>query len=272
MQYHIISGHVIETRRCYMSARGEVKKKRGTRVAGSSSERKIMLNERDSVKRLARILNTNYCDGLVFLTLKYSNDRLPSCFEDARAYIAKVMRSVKREYKKQSEHNLKAVVVTANYSPKHKRAARLHHHIVLPADISLDLLSKCWPEEEFHVRKMGRQKDLTYLAKYLLDNVQLDDAGKKKYTCTHGMEKPRYTEPVPVDQIEDIEALPQTFVLEAEPTYNEDGLMVGAYMRSFAYSKPKVRGSMIILPKKKRGVKPDELCNEDMRGLLQEDE
>ncbi|MFX7845333.1 hypothetical protein ABTK14_24050, partial [Acinetobacter baumannii] len=79
MEYQIISGNVVEIRRCMLSSRQAlaVGKKRAPRTAGTSSKKKIDANEREAVKRLARIINCNFRPGDLWLTLKYSDDRLP---------------------------------------------------------------------------------------------------------------------------------------------------------------------------------------------------
>lgn len=254
MEYHIISGRVIETRRSFMPCRSEGKKSRGVRVAGNSSLRKIALNEREGVKRAARTLNANFGDGFLFVTLKYSNSRLPARYEDAGKDLDKFLRGARKGHGK---GKLRYFAVTANWSPKHQRAERLHHHVVLDSG-SIDLLASLWPEGEFYVQRVDAPGDLTKLAAYLLDNVHELEKGKKKYRTAKGMEKPIYTEPVEVSDVEGIVALPDTAVVDGEPSYNEDGRVVGSYIRAVARTAPKVRGSMVLLPKRARKRRSEE--------------
>ena len=81
MQYHIISGPVVETRRSYLTVR-TVRKTRGTRRAGASSAKKINLNEKQEALRLARIFNANFYDGGYLITLTFSPERLPASYEE----------------------------------------------------------------------------------------------------------------------------------------------------------------------------------------------
>lgn len=262
MEYHIISGRIIETRRVYMACRDGGKKTRGTRIAGNTSLKKIALNERDAVKRLARTLNANFGDGFLFVTLKYSRERLPESYLAAEDSGAQFLNRIRKRYKRETEKGLRYVHVTANWSPEHKRPARLHHHLVLDPDVSMDLLGKLWPEGEFFVRRVSEPGDLTGLAAYLLENVHAGtdgtgiEPGKKKYSCSKGLKEPIRTEPKPVNDIETVQPIEGASVLAAEPTYDEDGRLVGSYLRTIASAAPKIRGSMVILPRKRSRKKP----------------
>lgn len=256
MEYHIISGRIIETRRSYLSCRTEGKKQRGTRIAGNTSARKIALNEKEAAKRAARTLNANFGDGFLFVTLKYSNARLPESYEAAQKDLEPFLRKAREEQKKRDGGKLKYFTVTANWSPKRQAPARLHHHVVLDAS-SIDMLSDLWPEGEFYVLRVNNPGDLSKLAAYLLENVHDLPAGKKKYRTSQGLEKPIYTEPVEVSDVEGVVPLPDTSVVDGEPTYNEDGRVVGSYIRAVAKAAPKVRGSMVILPKRGKKRKSD---------------
>jgi len=82
VEYKIISGNVMETRRSYMALRSKPgeKSKRAPRVAGNSSEKKIKANELSSARELARVLNCNFRAGDVHIVLKYPGDTVPATF------------------------------------------------------------------------------------------------------------------------------------------------------------------------------------------------
>lgn len=258
MEYHIISGRVIETRRVYMACRDGKKKTRGTRIAGNTSAKKIALNERDAVKRFARTLNANFgMTGFLWVTLKYSDKRLPASYLSAQDLASAFLNKARKAYKREMGKSLRYALVTANWNQQDKREARLHHHLVVDPDMSLDLLSKLWPEGEFYVRRVSNPGDLTGLAAYMIENVRVLDnergiqPGKKKYTVSKGMAEPIRTDPQPVKDIEGLQPLLNCAVLGAEPTYDEDGRLIGSYLRTLAPEQPKVRGSMVILPKRR---------------------
>ena len=245
MEYHIISGKVIETRRCWMPAKGQ-RKVRGQKVAGNTSVQKIKANEREAVRKLARILNTNYAEGLLFVTLKYSEKNLPADYEALKKNAAKFLRKVRS-----FAPDLRYVMVNANWSPRRQRPARLHHHLVIPIT-SMDVLSKLWPEGEFYAELVRNPADLTRLAAYLVDNVKDLPAGQKKWTTSKNMEKPIYTEPKPVESMDGIQPIPNAVVCEWTNVSSEDGYVDGSYMRCITPERVKVRGGMVILPRKKK--------------------
>lgn len=84
MEYKIISGRTEEIRRVWMpTTRGGQRIRRGTR-AKKSSIRKILRNEINAVKSLARTLNCNFGTGDVWLTLSFGEGEIS--WEDAKAH------------------------------------------------------------------------------------------------------------------------------------------------------------------------------------------
>ena len=97
MEYKIISGRTVEIRRVMMDVRRGYNQhqRRGVRVKGKTSLRKILANERESVKNLARILNCNFKAGDLWLTLTYPEEALPESKEAAEAILAGILPAVK---------------------------------------------------------------------------------------------------------------------------------------------------------------------------------
>lgn len=248
MEYHIISGNVVETRRSYLPMRS-VRKTRGVRRAGTSSARKISQNEKQEILRLARQLNANFYRGGYLVTFKYGPERLPESYEQLCKNGQGLMKKLGAMCRKQGAE-LKRVLVNANWSPAKDRPARLHHHVVMN-EIDLSLLSSLWPEGELDIRRL-RHGDLTALADYLYRNVKTEP-GKKHWSPSRNLEKPILTEPVPVHGTE-MEAPAGATEIYQQPTYDEDGRQVGSYLRCTLPEPPKFRGGQIILPRpQKRG-------------------
>ena len=250
MEYHIISGAVIETRRSYLPTRNGAQK-RGCRIAGNSSAKKILNNEKQEALRLGRILNANFGSGGYLVSLKYDNSRVPGSYEELCDNGTKLMRKLTTLCKREGME-LKRVIINANYSPKRQAPARYHHHVILN-ELPLNLLKKIWPEGQLHVRTLERG-DLSELAAYLVANVKDIGAGKKKWACSKNMDKPVFTEPVEVDELDGIQAPAGAVQTVQLPTYDEDGRQIGSYMRCLLPAAPMIKNGRVIISKPpKRG-------------------
>ena len=146
MEYKIISGRTVEIRRSWLTVRSASgpQPRRAARRAGASSEKKIKANEESCVKELARVINSTFGEGDLFCALKYNNERLPESYEEAeRDLDLHFLRQLRREFRSRFERLPMMVWVTANWSPKHKAPARLHHHLVIEA-AAAPLISQLW--------------------------------------------------------------------------------------------------------------------------------
>ena len=150
-----------------------------------------------------------------------------------------------------------AVSITANWSPRRQATARLHQHIVIPS-AAVPLARKLWPEfggpGTVIIEDLNDEGDYTRLASYMIENVKGRPAGENTYHCTRGMARPIYTEPVEVDDVEDIKPDYGAIVKDIEETRDEDDRVIGKYQRCVWKTPPKVRGGQIVLPK--RGRRP----------------
>lgn len=249
MEYHIISGKVIETRRCMLSSRqaAAVGKKRAPRTAGNSSKRKIDANEREAVKRLARIINCNFKPGDLWLTLKYSDGRLPTDIKDADKIIGKFLRNVRTAYKKETGKKLRYILCTSETSTKTGKKARLHHHLIMDR-MAYEIICRYWPQAEISYSLLDGRGDHTALARYIVENFG-GEAGRKRWSCSRGLEKPIYTEPVPVESIEGIKAPAGADVRENVLIVDEDCGVQAAYMRAVLPDKPTIRRGVVCYGK-----------------------
>lgn len=259
MEYKIISGSVVEVKRTWMNALPNVKKPRGTRIAGNTSLRKIKQNEIEKKKQLARILNANIEKGWNFATFKYDDEHLPADYNALKESGKKFLRDFRTAFKAAYGRNPRYIWTNANWKPlKDGRGdcpARLHHHLVVEP-CSWDMLRELWPTPNgVSIEPIDGRADHTALAKYLVDNVHGLERGQCVWTTSRGnLLKPIYTEPEPVSDIESIEIIPTARQTAFERLDDEDGRTVSTYVRCILPCKPTVRGRQIILPRPpKRG-------------------
>lgn len=254
MEYKIISGRVVETKRSFFSVK-EYSKPRGTRQAGNTSEQKIRANEKSSTRNLARVINCNFEAGDVFCTLSYDGMHYPPDldYEGAKQHLKKFRAKLRRAYSKETGEALKAIWVTANWSPHKNAPARIHHHMILPGDAA-ELARKVWQEfggaGSFKMEGIDGRGDHTDLASYMMENVHGRTAGENKWSCCRGMDRPIYTEPVEVTDMEDMQPDYGSTIKDVEEVRDEEGTLIGKYMRCLLKERPHVRGGQVVLPKK----------------------
>lgn len=257
MEYKIISGHTVEVRRSWLIGRegGTERKKRGVRIAGNTSEKKIRANETEAVKQLARILNCNIEKGWMFVTAKFDQSHLPSDREALKKFISRYLKSVRAAFKAEHGRNPRYVYVMGTWSVKHERPARYHLHMVIEP-CSADILRSLWQGGGSVIcEDIDNRQDHTALAVYMYRNTERGEKSECRWSTSRGnLAKPIYTEPVEVDSIEDVEKIPGSVMMDMYRLDDEDGRAISAYIRCVLPEKPKVRGGQVILPKPpKRG-------------------
>ena len=171
-----------------------------------STPRKQDANERDCVKRAARILNCNFGHGDILLSLKFDDKHLQMIKDkaedandlrrEAEHAVDLFLRRLKRQYK--SEH--KTFTVVSDMDGETGEYVRPHAHIVITGE-EFELTDKelyingkkvkgIWKNGSVDWQPLKHQDDYTPMAEYLLRQVRrLPDA--KKYKTSRNMAKPR---------------------------------------------------------------------------------
>lgn len=251
MEYKIISGRVVETRRCLLPASSgdDVERRRAPRVAGKSSLKKIARNEQEQVRRLARIIACNFDTGDLFLTLKYSDARLPESRQAAKKNAEDLLKKLRQIYYKATGKKLRYILCTSDTSTSDGGEARLHHHLIMDR-VSYEFLCSLWPADEISYTLLRSYPDRTSLARYILQN-SAHEPGKKAWSTSKGLEKPIYTEPEPIPEVEPIKPPKDAIVQENYLHTDADTGLRSAYMRCVLPEKPEVRGGRIIMRRKR---------------------
>ena len=252
MEYKIISGKVVETRRSWMPVRqtGEPKPTRGVRRAGSTSEKKIKANETESARQLARVINATVQAGDLLASLKYDDAHLPADYAEAEAELSRFLRILRREFRKQYGRLPWCVWVTGNWSPKREAPARLHHHLVIERD-AYELLGKLWQGGGLNIEMLDSREDHSDLAAYLVANVHGQPA-KKKWHASRNVQRPVFTEPIEVNDVEDVQPEKGAVIKEHQTTVDEEGHVVGSYLRCVLTAPVKIRGGQIVIPGRRK--------------------
>ncbi|NCB05642.1 MAG: hypothetical protein EOM69_09000 [Clostridia bacterium] len=190
MKRIIRSGNVIEE---FYVWKRDVKETRAERRRGASDMRKVAANLKVAQKRLTRVLNENYAEGDLLITLKYRDDALEgkdraALYHDRELFLRRIRRDLAHmgiEYR--------TVAVLGVRSSKTGEPARPHHHIVLPR-MDYERLRARWEHGSVDYRLLRDDDTYAWLAEYLLKNAPDDIPDAKKYTISRGMRKPQCDE------------------------------------------------------------------------------
>ncbi len=179
----IKSGNILEYE-CYPLWKSPPLKRRKKESESKPSQR--ALNNKNAIKRVIRLINTNFTDSDTWATFTYSPDNLPGSYDEAKKNMTNYLRRLKRKLKKLGHPELKYIYVT-EYDSDTREKIRIHHHIVLNVS-DRDLLEKEWKHgARTHARRL-QEDDNGYegLARY----ITKDPRGKKRYTCSRNLKKP----------------------------------------------------------------------------------
>lgn len=245
MRYKIISGRVVEKRDVLMDVSLDPTthkpKPRGKRK-GKSLAAQIERNFREAIKRLARILNCNFQGGDLFLSLKYSDERLPATKQEAKREVRNFIRRIDRVYRKQTGKKLRWAMVTADRSTKTGKPVRLHHHVVMDA-VAWELIASNWPSDQFSYRRLDGSGDYTGIARYMLLNAGYE-RGERSWSTSQGLEKPVFTAPEPVKGAGSFQVPKQARIVERHIREDEESGFHSAYIR-------------YVMPEKREGEKAE---------------
>lgn len=253
MEYKIISGNVVETRRSYLSGRNTTQppKGRAKKVAGRTSAKKIRANEQERDRQFARVINANNKAGDGHLVCKYDDAHLPPTYEDAEKDLGKFFDRLYYQCDKRGLPRPVVSWVTANWSPRRDCPARLHHHVVIPAAY-IELARSLWQGGGFSMEILDGRGDHSDLAAYMIANVH-DRPGKHSWHTTRNAARPIITEPEPVAYIEDVQPEKGAVIKAHEKSTDEEGRVTSTYLRCLLPYRPYVRGGKIVKPSGKSG-------------------
>lgn len=186
----IISGRVHEYVKSYTKYEGS--HKRREKRAAKTTEQMEKENYRNAVKKLTRILNCNFRDGDLWVTLTYRKDKRPDPAV-AKKQFGNFIKRLRYRFNKKRE-KLKWVAVT-----EYKNKA-IHHHLVInnPDGINVvKLLQEKWKEYGIvHIEPLysdGQYKDLAeYMVKETEKTFREKDGGRMhRWGSSRNLDKPK---------------------------------------------------------------------------------
>ncbi len=164
--------------------------KEGQRVVKDNSRAQKNLNDKNARKYLERLINENFNNRDIWLTLTYDDDHLPPD-GDIDAAIKNMQNYIKRvnyQRKKRGLQKARYVIVNA-YNPDEE--IRWHHHIVMDGELDMDVVEGCWNQSSRNeVRRLQKDENgLSGLANYIVEEKNRIKS-EKRWMSSKGLRNP----------------------------------------------------------------------------------
>lgn len=162
----------------------------GRRVVKDNSKAQKNLNDKNARKYVERLINQNFTDRDIWMTLTYDDAHLPpdGDIDAAVKNMQKYIRRVNYQRKKRGLPNAKYVYVT-EYNPDAE--IRWHHHIVMDGDLDMDTVEACWKQSSRNeVRRLNKDENgLSGMANYLVKEKKRIRS-EKRWNSSQGLQDP----------------------------------------------------------------------------------
>ncbi len=163
----------------------------GRRIVKDNSSAQKNLNDKNARKYLVRLINHNFGEGDLWITLTYDNAHLPAdgdigkALKDVQNYISRVNYQRKKRGLKRAKYV---------YVIEYDEAAeiRWHIHIVMDGEMDLDTVEACWKQSSRNeVRRTRKDKDgLAGLANYLVKEKKRIRSERRWSSSKKNLKKP----------------------------------------------------------------------------------
>ncbi|MEN6387227.1 MAG: hypothetical protein ABFD79_18765 [Phycisphaerales bacterium] len=147
----------------YHTAKYKSPKRPKAENQNTTPERQAKTNERYSQKKLDLLINANFSENDLYLTLTYGNQKEEPEPKEAKKYLEKYIRKIRTLYKKMGV-TLKYIAIT-----EHKKR-RIHHHLLInQIGIGINHIKKFW-EHGFSKIQLyaGEPEDAERIANYFI--------------------------------------------------------------------------------------------------------
>lgn len=149
------------------------------------------LNDKNARKYVERLINENFTDRDIWITLTYDDEHLPpdGDIDAAIKNMQNYIRRINYQRKKQGFGNCKYIYVT-EYNPDEE--IRWHHHLVMDGDLDMDAVEKAWKcGSRNEVRRLEKDKfGLSGMANYIVKEKERVKS-EKRWKSSQNLTQPR---------------------------------------------------------------------------------
>lgn len=162
----------------------------GRRTVKDNSKAQRNLNDKNARKYVERLINENFGDSDIWMTLTYDDVHLPpdGDIDAAIKNMQNYIRRVNYQRKKRGLPNAKYVYVT-----EYNEAAeiRWHHHLVMDGALDMDTVERCWQQgSRNEVRRLRKDENgLSGMANYIVKESKRIKS-EKRWNSSQGLKDP----------------------------------------------------------------------------------
>lgn len=165
-----------------------------------SVQKQVDWNDFNSRRRFLQLVNTNFTENDIHVTLTYSSGNTPPSLADAERELRNFLRRIEYKRKKAGLPPLKYISIPACvYKKDGVTPARIHHHVIMTGGLSRDEIEDLWRKR----RKKGQKKgdkigyanaDRLQAEEYgfaaLCEYLSKQTGGKKRWSSSQNLDKP----------------------------------------------------------------------------------
>lgn len=158
------------------------------RIKKDNSKAQNNLNDKNARKYVERLLNTNFGDGDIWVTLTYEDGAEPETWEEALKNMQKYISRVNYHRKKKGLPKARYIYIT-EYDPD--ADIRWNHHLIMDGAMEMDVIEKLWKKgRRNRTRRMNKDEcGLTGMAHYIT-KAENRKKGERRWNSSKGLEKP----------------------------------------------------------------------------------
>ncbi|WP_285823936.1 rolling circle replication-associated protein [Schaedlerella arabinosiphila] len=162
----------------------------GRRIVKDNSSAQKNLNDKNARKYLTRLINHNFGESDLWITLTYDDAHLPAdgdigkALKDVRNYIGRI------NYRRR-KRGLKSAKYVYVIEYDEVADIRWHIHIVMDGELDMDTVEACWGQSSRNeVRRTRKDKDgLSGMAHYLVKEKKRIRS-ERRWNSSKGLKKP----------------------------------------------------------------------------------
>ena len=230
---HIISGKMFEAEFYPIFSDGrKIPERRPKEKLSPKAQQN--LNDKNSRKKLTRLINTNFGQNDIVIHGTYRDNEMPSTEEEVRKDVVNYNRRIKAYRKKHGLPEMKYIYVIEAKVSKKTGVLRWHFHMLM-SEMDRNVAEEMWPHGDWTNadRLQPNEKGCEALAKYLVKDPQ----GSKRWAQSRNLKKPHIPKPkdgkitkqgvkkLATQKVDDREYWEKRYkgyrFVEAQPEYNE---------------------------------------------------